>query len=167
MIFYHCKKRGVIVKVNHVLMIMVVTFLMMSCAPRPTGYWKLGVGDPYTGYSETQIQKDVFQVSYKCNDATTYDFMKGLLAYRCAEITLQNGYDYFIVIEEKDITTEDFWGMAPGGKRRYDASLQTVNAPGATVLIKLKHGKKPEEDMKAFDAREILTHVGPKIRQPR
>jgi hypothetical protein len=167
MIFYHCKKSGVIVKVNHIMMIMVVTFLMMSCAPRPTGYWKLGVGDPYTGYSETQIQKDVFQVSYKCNAATTYDVMKGLLAYRCAEITLQNGYDYFIVIEEKDITTEDFWGMAPGGKRRYDASLQTVNAPGATVLIKLKHGKKPEEDMKAFDSREILEHVGPKIKQPR
>jgi hypothetical protein len=167
MVFPYCKKRGVIVKVNHVLMIIVFTFLMMSCAPGPTGYWKLGVGDPYTGYSETQIQKDVFQVSYKCNDATTYDAMKGLLAYRCAEITLQNGYDYFVVIEEKDITTEDFWGMAPGGRRRYDASLQTVNAPGATVLIKLKHGKKPEENMKAFDAREILTHVGPKIKQPR
>ena len=167
MVFPYCKKRGVIVKVNHVLMIIVFTFLMMSCAPGPTGYWKLGVGDPYTGYSETQIQKDVFQVSYKCNDATTYDAMKGLLAYRCAEITLQNGYDYFVVIEEKDITTEDFWGMAPGGRRRYDASLQTVNAPGATVLIKLKHGKKPEENMKAFDAREILTHVGPQIKQPR
>ncbi len=154
-------------KGNHVLMIMVVTSLMMSCAQGPTGYWKLGVGDPYTGYSETQIQKDVFQVSYKCNAATTYDVMKGLLAYRCAEITLQNGYDYFIVIEEKDITTEDFWGIGSGGKRMYDASLQSVNAPGATVLIKLKHGKKPEEDIKAFDAREILTHVGPKIKQPR
>lgn len=167
MVFPYCKKRGVIVKVNHVLMIIVFTFLMMSCAPGPTGYWKLGVGDPYTGYSETQIQKDVFQVSYKCNDATTYDAMKGLLAYRCAEITLQNGYDYFVVIEEKDITTEDFWGMAPGGRRRYDASLQTVNAPGATVLIKLKHGKKPEEDMKAFDAGEILTHIGLRIKQQR
>ena len=167
MIFSYCKKRGVIVKVKHVLMIMVFTFLMTSCAPGPTGYWKLGVGDPYTGYSETQIQKDVFQVSYKCNDATTYDTMKGLLAYRCAEITIQNGYDYFIVIEEKDITTEDYWGMAPGGKRRYDTPWQTVNAPGATVLIKLKHGKKPEEDVKAFDAHEVLTHIGPKIRQPR
>ncbi|MGZ3606626.1 MAG: CC0125/CC1285 family lipoprotein [Syntrophales bacterium] len=153
-------------KVNRVLMIMAITFLMMSCAYPPTGYWKLGVGDPYTGYSETQIQKDMFQVSYKCNDATTYDAMKGLLAYRCAEITLQNGYDYFIVIEEKDITTEDYWGTVPGGRRRYDAPLQTVNAPGATVLIKLKGGKKPEEDVKAFDAREILTHVGPKIKQP-
>ena len=147
-------------------MIILPIFLILSCAPGPTGYWRLGVGDPYTGYSETQIQKDVFQVSYKCNDATTYDAMKGLLAYRCAEITLQNGYDYFIVIEEKDITTEDSWGMA-GGRRRYEASLQTVKAPGATVLIKLKHGKKPEEDMRAFDAREILTHIGPKIKQPR
>ncbi len=147
-------------------MIILPIFLILSCAPVPTGYWKLGVGDPYTGYSETQIQKDVFQVSFKCNDATTYDAMKGLLAYRCAEITLQNGYDYFIVIQEKDITTEDSWGMA-GGRRRYDASLQTVKAPGATVLIKLKHGKKPEEDMRAFDAREILTHIGPRIKQPR
>jgi len=166
MIFSWRNNKDVIMKVNHILMIILPAFIMLSCAPVPTGYWKLGVGDPYTGYSETQIQKDVFQVSYKCNDATTYDTMKGLLAYRCAEITLQNGYDYFIVIEEKDITTEDFWGMAPGGRRRYDASLQSVKAPGATVLIKLKHGKKPEEDMKAFDAREILTHVGPKIRQP-
>ncbi len=140
---------------------------MLSCAPGPTGYWKLGVGDPYTGYSETQIQKDMFQISYKCKDATTYDAIKGLFVYRCAEITLQNGYDYFIVIEKKDITTEDFGVMASAGRRRYDASLRSVNAPGATVLIKLKHGKKPEEDMKAFDAREILTHVGPKIKQPR
>jgi hypothetical protein len=52
-------------------------------------------------------------------------------------------------------------------KTRLQSSFNAMDAPGATVLIKLKHGKKPEEDMKAFDAGEILTHIGLRIKQQR
>jgi hypothetical protein len=73
------------------------------------------------GYSDTQIESNRFRVSFKGNSLTARETVERYLLYRAAELTLQNGYDYFVLADrdtekKTDIVREPgAWGTGPWG----------------------------------------------------
>ena len=51
------------------------------------------------GYSEQQIEEDRYRVIFAGNPSTPRETVQNYLLYRSAELTVQNGYDYFTVTD--------------------------------------------------------------------
>jgi hypothetical protein len=54
------------------------------------------------GFDETQLQPDVYRVTFKGNGYTSSERAADLALLRCAELTMQSGFSYFAVVEAKD-----------------------------------------------------------------
>lgn len=66
-------------------------------------------GQPVAGgYSETRRAEGRYTVHFSGNSLTTRDRVEGYLLYRAAELTLQSGYDWFVILDrltERDVST--------------------------------------------------------------
>lgn len=82
---------------NLILDIAVVLFLA-ACA---TPYQNSGFSG---GYSETQFDDNVFKVSFRGNGYTSMERASDFTLLRSAELTLQHGYNYFVIVEEQNHT---------------------------------------------------------------
>ena len=65
-------------------------------------------GGVHGGYSEQRLAPDRYIVKFHGNELTSRDRVEGYLLYRAAEVTTQNGYDWFTVVDrrtEHDVRT--------------------------------------------------------------
>ena len=61
------------------------------------------------GYSEVRLASDRYRVTFSGDAFTSRDTVEGYLLYRSAELTLQNGYDWFRVTDretEREVVRE-------------------------------------------------------------
>jgi hypothetical protein len=104
------------------------------------------------GFDETQLDRNVFGVSFKGNGFTAPERATDLALLRCAELTLANGYRYFAVIDAQQRTKQSAFttptqsyttGTASGtayrsGNAVYGSatgSSQTTTYGGDTIVI--------------------------------
>lgn len=114
-----------------IIVLMTGALLLAGCA---TSYKPAGING---GYSDIQLNVDMYKVSFKGNDATSLDRVQNFLLRRCAELTLQKGYKYFVILERdvKDDThsiTQPTTISASG----FSNSLSTSNNYQALLSIK-------------------------------
>jgi hypothetical protein len=60
------------------------------------------------GYSETRIEDGRYRVNFSGNSLTSRDRVEGYLLSRAAELTVRDGYDWFLIIDrltERDVET--------------------------------------------------------------
>ncbi len=77
----------------------IVVLVLLLCAGCATGYHRQG----WTGgYNESQLQEDIFRVSFKGNAFIDKEKVQDYLLLRCAEITIDHGFDYFIILGEEN-----------------------------------------------------------------
>lgn len=60
------------------------------------------------GYSEQRIEEGRYRVNFAGNSLTSRDRVEGYLLYRAAELTRENGYDWFLILDrltERDART--------------------------------------------------------------
>lgn len=76
------------------VLIIFISFSLLGCA---TGYQSKGYSG---GYSETQLDVNLFRVSFNGNALTDRERVKDFTLLRSAELTLEHGYKYFVVIDE-------------------------------------------------------------------
>lgn len=152
------------------------------------------------GYSDTQIESNRFRVTFSGNTLTSRETVERYLLYRAAELTVQNGFDYFVLSDrdtEKNSQTYRTPGLGYGagpwgywgpswrfyrprwGWRSYDPffddpfwaardwDYRTVNSYEASAEIVTGKGPKPADNLRAFDAHEVLSRLGPKIEMPK
>lgn len=53
------------------------------------------------GFSEVQIEPDRFRVTFTGNSLTSRETVEGYLLYRAAELTVQQGDDYFVIADRQ------------------------------------------------------------------
>ena len=58
-----------------------------------------GVSGVHGGYSDQELAPDRYLVRFHGNDLTSRDRVEGYMLYRAAELTLQRGYDWFLVVD--------------------------------------------------------------------
>jgi hypothetical protein len=65
-------------------------------------------GGVHGGYSDERLAPDRFLVRFHGNEMAARDLVEGYLLYRAAELTVQNGYDWFSIVDrhtEHDVQT--------------------------------------------------------------
>lgn len=113
-------------------------FLISGCASK---YKKMGFGG---GYSETRLDNNVFTVTFRGNGHTSRERVSDFNLLRSAELSLQNGFKYFIIINSEKhnnhITyttpinsTIHYSGFTYGN--RYNATAYATTTGGKTYNI--------------------------------
>ena len=131
------------------------------------------------GFSDNRISQDTALVSFKGNGFTSKERVQLYLLYRCAEVTKQDGYDYFLVtggVTEGKVsylshysatTTSKAYGSGNSafGSAYTSGSGTTVpiHKYGTDAMIKMFKGKKPADDPNAYDAQETINYLGPQL----
>lgn len=53
------------------------------------------------GYSEMRLEENRFRVNFAGNSLTSRETVEGYLLFRAAELTVQNGYDWFSILDRQ------------------------------------------------------------------
>lgn len=159
-----------------------------------------GAGQYRQGYWDVQVESNRFRVSFAGNSLTNRETVERYLLYRAAELTIQQGFDHFILVNrDTETRTETYvdrspssrWGGGPWGhwrpywrwyRPRYgwrswdpfyddpwwdrDMDVRTINRYEAMAEIVTGKGPKPTDNVRAFDAREVIDRLGPGIKLP-
>ncbi len=152
--------------------------LLCSCAmPYQEATWYHG------GYSDLRIDSNTASVSFTGDVATPWQRVESFLIYRCAEITRQSGYDYFIIVS-RSIEATPTSSVGPGYYNTANVGIATTSggmvyepayitggyypgwvpaAYGAGAVIKMFKGAKPADNLNAYYAEDVIRHLGPQI----
>jgi hypothetical protein len=163
------------------VVLLAAVLLLAGCATSSTPYQPAKNG---YGYIEQKLEADRYRVSFFGNSRTNYDTVTDYVLYRAAEITLDGGYDYFVVIDRSTQGTQQpgsgpsvgigLGGFRFGGSGGFGISVGTSTPVGsskgdayrATADIQLRKGSKPEDDVQAFDARSVKANLQDRIVRP-
>lgn len=149
-----------------------LTLILASCATT-TPY---GPAHDGLGYTDQQLDANRFRVTFAGNESTERETVENYLLYRAAEVTLERGYDYF-VIANRDTSDETSyqqrggsgfsiggfgfggggWGSSVGVSTGGTADAESEYTAMAEILV--YRGIKPEDDRDAFDARQVKENL--------
>ena len=170
-----------------VLLAMTAALALSACATA-TPYGPAGQGSRY-GYSDMRIDENRFRVAFAGNSVTSRDQVEMALLLRAAEVTLESGHDWFATVNratDRDVrysASPDpfyydrysrYWGPSWRYYRRGywspwrdpfgpDMDFREIDRYEATAEIVVGRGPKPAGDPNAFDAREVVQNLGPRI----
>jgi hypothetical protein len=117
------------------LIVLSAACLLAGCA---TAYQPDGVSG---GYSDQMRDGNVVQVSFRANGLTTPEALQSFVIRRCAEVTLQDGFHYFVLLHTE--------APIEGTDNLYSMKV-------ATATIKMIQGNKTENDPHTYNATYLL-----------
>lgn len=161
-----------------------MTLFMAACATS-TPYGPATGKNPY-GFTDQRIEDNRYRIVFRGNSSTTREAVETFLLFRAAELTVQSGFDYFIVSEQdteanKRYTTSPNpaffgrynygYGYGPyafpyyaygwGWGSPYDGmSTREYTRYTAIAFITMHKGSKPSDNPQAFDARSVMDNLG-------
>jgi hypothetical protein len=172
-----------------VLLVTAAALALSACATA-TPYAPAAPNSRY-GYSEQRVDADRFRVSFAGNTVTSREQVEMSLLLRAAELTLESGHDWFSTVNratDRDVRLQPmgdpfadsryapYWGpnwryyrrgyWSPWGYRGpfgNDFEMREIDRFEATAEIVLGRGAKPAGDPNAFDAREVVNNLGPRV----
>lgn len=162
----------------------IITLTLAACSSQPE--YRAAEGSGY-GYDATQLTDTQYRVTFKARGSDADKAMDYALL-RAAEVTLQNGYDWFIVTHRETLIDNE--RIEPSSTLRYSDSRDVVTRCGlvsctttsyprssfsagihiggdksqdikSILEIKLGKGVRPDTDA-SFDALEVRQHLSPK-----
>lgn len=98
-------------KPQHMLLGAAATLALAACASS-TPYEAAAVSKSGYGFTEQKIEDDRYRISFRGNSLTTREQVETYLLLRSAELTLQGGYDHFIVVEDDTERTTTYTGTS-------------------------------------------------------
>ncbi|MBX9747452.1 MAG: hypothetical protein K2X34_11160 [Hyphomonadaceae bacterium] len=165
------------------ILLAVAAGLLTACATATP--YQPAATDTY-GFQEQRIESNRLRITFRGNTLTERETVETYLLYRAAELTLESGFDYFIVAD-RDTEREsrlqgsyrprfayDYWYFSPrrGWSPFYDpfwdepTSYREVTRYEAVAEIAMFRGPKPADNADAFDAREVQQNLQGRIVRP-
>ncbi len=147
--------------------------VITACAASPPPY-EPAISERGPGYGDTRIEADRYRVSYTGRSSDAASIAEDLALLRAAEVTLQNGYDWFVIVNRRVTTVAETSdnprvsfgvGTSTGSRSGTSVGLgigfggggsAPQSPPQAVLEIKLGRGEKPED---GYDAVEIERNV--------
>ena len=158
--------------------------ILSGCATPTTYHPAVGAEDWADGYHETHLEDRRWRVVFRGNILTSREAVETALLYRAAELTRQEGYDWFLEVDHDTEAHDDLvvrdalggWGRAWSPldaledllrlgrpERRFEVSR--VTAYEAIAEIVMGQGAKPE-DPRAYDAASVIDALQSRISRP-
>jgi len=147
---------------------MAVAFLaavaVAGCATsyRATNY------DGGAGFSSTQLGENIFEVRFQGNDFTSSEKASNFALLRAAELTLENGFGYFIVNDDENtrqtgVFTTPVWSsttysFAGSTTNYYGGNTYSVSTPNARKII-VCFKEKPDWSGPIYDALFVVQSI--------
>jgi hypothetical protein len=146
------------------------------------------------GFTDQKLDDTHYRVTFRGNDVTSRDAVETYLLYRAAELTASSGFDWFEMVDrhtrdrgyaylERDFPYragwspywrfhgrlgwaywDPYWG-SPFWGGGYD--VERIDEYEAVAEIAVAHGARPANDPRAFDARQLMQNLEPKIVRPK
>lgn len=159
---------------KHVL-IVAAALALTACASTPT--YTPAASSGGAGYSETAIESNRYFVTYRAPGAADAALVQDYALLRAADLTLQNGREWFWV--DRRTLDEDAarrsgpsvgvgigagsWGGRSGGGASVGVNLpiggsSRQRAQSATLEVRFGEGAKPD-DPNAYDARAVSANI--------
>lgn len=158
------------------------TLGLAACESGPTPYQPGGGAE--RGYSETRIENDRWRISFKGNSMTDRETVETYMLYRAAELTLQNGYDTFTIVNRDTDRDRDVrsYGGYMGTRLSYmyfvprygwvgawepywtPERYREVSRYEAYAEILMSRGAKGDNPS-SFDARQVSQNLGPQVQR--
>ncbi len=154
-----------------------VALTALTACAMPTPF-QPAAPDGLNGYQVQQIEQNRFRVSFNGNQLTPRGTVEDNLTFLAAEVTLKNGYDYFVLSRSDTGRTtayptfigpdagfgwgwyqHDFFGDA-GYQTDFSRPTNEYDASGDILLYK---GTKPANDPMAYDAHDVAARLTPTI----
>jgi hypothetical protein len=156
-------------------LVYMLTVVTLSACATATPYQPLKSGE---GYAEQKIESNRYRITFNGNSNTKKQAVENFMLYRAAEITLANGADYFVMADQNTEAdtryTQMFNGI--GGDVFATRGMLGVGVGVGTSIpsteyqaqadVLIYKGKKPENNPRAYDARQIQINLGPLIKRP-
>lgn len=140
-------------------LLIAVSVGLVGCATA-TSYQPLDVFDG-GGYTETQLDENVFDVEFSGNGYTGGERARNFTLLRCAELTLQNDYAFFVIIIEEqssDVSTSTFTTPTTTTYgTTYSATTTTTSKP--TARNKIVMFKEKPDDVFSYNAKFIENSI--------
>lgn len=145
-----------------------LVLMTLGACTSPTPYQPVADG---FGYAEQQLEDNRYRVTFAGNADTSRDTVETYLLYRAAELTVDGGFDYFKVANQNIERSTRYFGtvdpfLASSFDRgRYRRSsfmgsatvdAQPIDEYTAFADILVFEGEKPDDDVNAYDARDVL-----------
>ena len=148
----------------------------------PTPYQAADAGQ---GYTEQRIETDRYRISFKGNSLTDRETVENYMLYRAAELTLQQGFDTFTIVN-RDTDRDDrirSTGGYMGSRLSYVYFVPRVGWIGAyepywtparydrvtryEAFAEILMGRGPKgSDPNTFSARDVSINLSGQIRRP-
>ena len=145
---------------------LVVSLSVTACA---TSYGPSVMGSG--GYKDARLDENTFTINTSSTwQVETEQELMNMALRRAAELTQQNGFDYFVIVNADQSSTSA--AMLMPGQTTYRAVGNTVQATGTPALfapihypkagltVKAFKGTKPAENPYAYDAASVLKYAG-------
>jgi hypothetical protein len=134
------------------------------------------------GYEEKAVGEDMIEVHFYGNQHTTTEKTAQMLLYRCAEITLDKGFDSFVVLQDQSYFNEtvnnptidkpfETRESMSGGVRTtvspdFNAATKSINWVGVYIISMYNKNDSPLSIYKKsrLDAQQIITDLKSKIK---
>jgi hypothetical protein len=143
---------------------------LAGCAASPTPYQPAANG---YGFSQQQIEGNRYRVTFAGNGDTSLDTVRNYMLYRAAEVTVESGHDYFVVVDQNTQSTTTYrgtgstpFGFGTGfrGDGGFGVGFSSFSAyPDDSFTswadIVVGDGAKPSGDVNAYDARDVLQRL--------
>jgi hypothetical protein len=159
----------------------VASIAVSGCAYGPTLY---APGDRQ-GYSDLRLEADRFRVSFRGNSLTDRETVELYLLVRAAELTVENGFDTFSIVERETDRQTRLASVTTGFDGRFSyvyfhprfgwvaaydpfwssAQVDQVTRFEATAEIVVSKGPKGD-NVNAFDARDVLANLSSRVVRP-
>lgn len=139
------------------------------------------------GFGETQLDDNVFSVYFRGNAFIEQRNVKTYLLYRCAELTLEKGYDYFVIVGADTeatrgaiVTPGSYSSTTTGHATAYGNSAYGSAYSSGTYMpaqatpytkytseatIKLFKGVKPHSLASSYQAKKLMGYLEVKIQR--
>ncbi|MEM8772649.1 MAG: hypothetical protein AAGD92_13465 [Pseudomonadota bacterium] len=137
------------------------------------------------GYTDQALDTGRYRITFEGNSSTELATIENYVLFRAAEISLANGYDYFVILDSNTETMRRFvtngstFGGGGFGRRGFfygggfrggfaSTTATTRERRSYTVgaIIEGRRGDKPAGNPNAYDARQIIDNVGQVIQRP-
>lgn len=162
---------------------------LLAACTTATPYGPASQGGGY-GFSDQRIEENRFRITFRGNSSTSRETVENSLLYRAAELTVDQGYDYFVVVENDTEATSSFRGSSYpafygrygfgypfhrpfygfpyyaygfGWGYPYDTYVREIRRYSAVTFVTMHRGAKPDDNPNAFTARDVLVNLRPLV----
>lgn len=144
---------------------------LTACAPTQTVYGPAQDGTRAIGYESFQIEDDRWRVSFTGGPDAGASEVERLALRRAAEITLENGYDWFRVVDRRSersgqrdspvgVGGSVGGAIGSGGYRSSGVGIGINLSPGqerrTTLTLEIIAGAGGDRPERAYDAASLL-----------